>query len=147
MGYALFANNKLVLNSELNTVQLMQTQRSDEQFALATQTMSLQRQLSARQSSQAGELSDLYDDLVNAPDERSRQIIEWRIAQLELKHQRQLEAINNQIYAVGVKENAIELEVKALDTQVSVLQQKLEAVQQAEGKGIQNATPKFGGLS
>ncbi len=60
MGYALFAQRKVTLTSQLNTVSLKQTQRSNEQYALATQTLSLQQQLSSLQSAQALELADYY---------------------------------------------------------------------------------------
>lgn len=68
MGYALFAQRKVQLTGNLNTVSLMQTQRSNEQYALATQTLSLNQQLSSLQVSQSQELSDLYGLLSNADD-------------------------------------------------------------------------------
>ena len=45
MGYALFAQRKVCLTIQLNMVQLQQTQRSNEQYLLATRTLSLQQQL------------------------------------------------------------------------------------------------------
>ena len=61
MGYALFAQRKVCLTSQLNMVQLQQTQRSNEQYLLATRTLSLQQQLSSIQSSQSLELAELYE--------------------------------------------------------------------------------------
>lgn len=61
MAYALFAHRKIVLTAQLNTVSLRQTQRSNEQYNLATQTLSLQQQLSSLQAAQAFELSDYYE--------------------------------------------------------------------------------------
>jgi hypothetical protein len=145
MGYALFAQRKRVLDMQLNTVQLMQTQRSNEQYALATQTLGLNRQLSALQASQAGDLAEMYQRLSEA-DQDDRQSIEDEIAAKELEHQREQETINNQIYEVSVKENAIEMEVKRLDTMVTTLQQQLKAVEEAEGSAIERATPKFAGV-
>ena len=65
---------------------------------------------------------------------------------MEADHKLQQENINNQIYQVGIKENAIEMEVKSLDTEVTALQKQLESVEQAEGQAINRATPKFGGV-
>ena len=145
MGYALFAQRKRVLDMQLNTVQLMQTQRSNEQYALATQTLGLNQQLSSLQASQAGDLAELYNDLANA-GENDRDSIQARIQETELQHQREQESINNKIYEVSVKENAIEMEVKRLDTMVTTLQQQLKAVEEAEGSAIERATPKFAGV-
>ena len=49
-------------------------------------------------------------------------------------------------YYNNKKENAIEMEVKRLDTMVTALQQQLDAVEEAEGKAIERATPKFNGV-
>ena len=61
MGYALFAQRKVMLTSQLNMVQLQQTQRSNEQYLLATRTLSLQQQLSSLQSSQSLQLAEMYE--------------------------------------------------------------------------------------
>ena len=66
MGYALFAQRKLVLDNQLNATQLQQTQRSNEQYQLATDSMSLQQKLSSLQTNQALRLQPLYDQLANA---------------------------------------------------------------------------------
>ena len=70
MGYALFAQRKGQLTGNLNTVSLMQTQRSNEQYALATHTLSLNQQLSSLQVSQSKDLADLYALLANADEDR-----------------------------------------------------------------------------
>ena len=145
MGYALFAQRKLVLDSQLNSTQLQQTQRTNEQFALANDKLSLQQQLSSIEVSQAGELADLYDRLAQA-DSDGRVSIQAQISALELRHKQETASLNNDIYEVGIKESAIEMEVKALDTEVTVLQKQLEAVEEAEGKAIDRATPKFSGM-
>ena len=79
MGYALFAQRKRVLDMQLNTVQLMQTQRSNEQYALATQTLGLNQQLSSLQSAQAGDLADLYAKLADADTEQARADVQAEI--------------------------------------------------------------------
>ena len=146
MGYALFAQRKRVLDMQLNTVQLMQTQRSNEQYALATQTLGLNQQLSSLQSSQAGELAVLYEELADADGDEARADKNAEIQALQQQHKQEQDDINRQIYEVSVKENAIEMEVKRLDTMVTALQKQLEAVEEAEGAAIDRATPKFNGV-
>ena len=103
MGYALFAQRKLVLDGQLNNCQLQQTQRSNEQYALATQTLSLQQQLTSMNSSQSGELADLYAQLANTTDSATRDSINAQIKQKELDYEKEIDAINRQIYNVSVK--------------------------------------------
>ncbi len=146
MAYALFADRKLVLDGELNNAQLLQTQRSNDQYKLATQTLSLQQQLTSMNASQSGELSDLYEQLSSATGTSDRDSINSQIRSKEQAYQREIDGINRDIYNVSVKENAIEMEVKRLDTMVTTLSQQMQAVEQAEGQGVQNATPKFGGV-
>ena len=146
MGYALFAQRKLVLDSQLNSAQLQQTQRSNEQFKLANDSMALKQELGSIQSSQALELADLYQELASASNDQQRQSIQGDIDSLKLQHQAQIDQVNRDIYTLGVKENSIEMEVKSLDTEVTALQKQLEGVEQAEGQGINRATPKFGGV-
>ena len=172
MGYALFAQRKLVLDGQLNNAQLQQTQRSNEQYAIATQTLSLQQQLTSMNAAQSQQLSELYSLLSSAsetgidtskmdkddldklsPDAKdlvnnnaNRDQINDAIKAKELEFEKEINNINNQIYQVSVKENAIEMEVKRLDTQVTALQKQMEATEQAEGGAIGRATPKFGGV-
>ena len=145
MGYALFAQRKLVLDGQLNNAQLQQTQRSNEQYALATQTLSLQQQLTSMNASQSNELAALYADLASA-DSGMRDSINASINQKQAEFEAEVDQINREIYQVSVKENAIEMEVKRLDTMVTALQKQLEAVEEAEGSAIDRATPKFNGV-
>ena len=170
MGYALFAQRKIQLTGNLNLVTLQQTQRSNEQYLLATQTLSLQQQMTSIQSAQSLELAELYELLANSTeegldedfdpdqdefsdfanelidDDANREQINAAIQQKEAEFEAELDQMNRQIYLVSVKENAIEMEVKRLDTQVSALQKQLEAVEEAEGSAIDRATPKFKGV-
>ena len=170
MGYALFAQRKIQLTGNLNLVTLQQTQRSNEQYMLATQTLSLQQQMTSIQSAQSLELAELYELLANSteegldedfdPDEdefsdfanelidddANREQINAAIQQKEAEFEAELDQMNRKIYLVSVKESAIEMEVKRLDTQVSSLQKQLEAVEEAEGSSIDRATPKFKGV-
>lgn len=146
MGYALFAQRKLVLDGQLNNAQLQQTQRSNEQYALATQTLSLQQQLTSMNAAQSLELAGLYEELSGKTDETERAQINDKIKQKEAEFEHEVDSINREIYQVSVKENAIEMEVKRLDTMVTALQKQLEAVEEAEGAAIDRATPKFKGV-
>ncbi len=143
MGYALFAQRKMVLDGQLNSVQMQQTQRSNEQMKLATHTLSLQQQMSSIQAAQSSELAEMYDKLSKTKDTSARDSINAEIKSKEESFQAELDTINRDIYQVSVKENAIEMEVKRLDTLVTAIQKQLEAVEQAEGESIERATPKF----
>ena len=146
MGYALFAQRKLVLDAQLNSAQLQQTQRSNEQYALATQSLGLQQQLSSLQSAQASELAAEYEKLAETTDSDKREKINAQISAMQNEQKAEQDSINREIYQVGVQEQAIELEVKRLDTMVTALQKQLEAVEEAEGEAIDRATPKFSGV-
>ena len=146
MGYALFAQRKVCLTGQLNSVSLQQTQRSNEQYQLATNTLSLQQQMSSMQAAQSLELADLYEDLSQAEGTDERQTINDEINQRQEEFNAELDTINRQIYLVSVKENTLEMEVKRLDTQVSSLQKQLEAVEEAESSAIDRATPKINGV-
>ena len=166
MGYALFAQRKIVLTGQLNSAQIQQTQRSDEQYKLATQNLSLSQQMTSLTASQANELASWYGKLAAVGEDvdlsglegdalddamtkinKERDDINAEINKIQQQNQKELDAINRKIYLIGVKEASVEMEVKRLDTQVTALQQQLEAVQEAEGKAIQNATPKFKGVA
>ena len=146
MGYALFAQRKLVLDGQLNNAQLQQTQRSNEQYALATQTLSLQQQLTSLNAAQSGELAELYGKLSEETNSDARNSINAEIKSKEEAFEQEVDKINRDIYKVSVMENALEMEVKRLDTMVTALQKQLEAVEQAEGQAIDRATPKFKGV-
>ena len=146
MGYALFAQRKLFLDGQLNSVQLQQTQRGNEQFALATQHTSLQQQISSLGASESSELAELYAELSDASDTNVRNSINAQIQEKQEIFKQEQDAINRQIYQVSMKENAIEMEVKRLDTCVTKIQKDLEAIEQAEATGIEGSVPKFNGL-
>ena len=143
MGYALFAQRKVQLTGHLNSVSLQQTQRSNEQYTLATNTLSLQQQMSSIQAAQSLELADLYEQLASTDNSTARERINAQIRQKQEEFNAELDDINREIYMVSVKENAIEMEVKRLDTQITSIQKQLEAVEDAESSAIDRATPKF----
>ena len=146
MGYALFAQKKLVLSGVVNSVQLQQTQRSDEQMALSTRTLSLQSRVTSIQSSQAAELGALYTELASATDSDERASINALIEASQASFDGEIAEINQQIYQTSIKENAIEMEVKRLDTKLTALKKQLEKIEEAEGDGIDKATPQFKGI-
>ena len=166
MGYALFAQRKLVLTGQINMIQLQQTQRSDEQMQLATESANLKQRLSALNEANAYKMKGLYDKLSASetdgstnsdqadfntqngqqPETTSKDDVELEIKKLENELKIETEQINRETYQISLKENRLQMEVKSLDTKLTALQQQLEAVEQAEGKGIEGATPKFGGL-
>lgn len=146
MGYALFAQKKLVLCGMLNSVQMQQTQRSDEQRRLATQSLSLKTRISNIQIAQNDELASKYEELSKTTDSAKRESINDRLEELELHYQNEIEKMNNQVNRTSTIENLIEMEVKRLDTKVTALQKELESLQQAEGDGINKSTPQFKGI-
>ena len=146
MGYALFAQKKLVLCGMLNTVQMQQSQRSDEQLRLATRSLSLKNRISSLQSAQSSVLADLYEKLSSASDSSVRDDINTQIQSKENEFDGEIEKLNRQVNDTSNKENAIEMEVKRLDTKVTALQKQLDALQEAEGNGIDKSTPKFKGV-
>lgn len=146
MGYSLFAQRKLVLSGIINSVQLQQTQRGDEQLNLSTRTLSLQSQVTNMQTSQSRELSVLYNSLSSAEGTDERSSINNLIESRQSLFDSELTTINNQIYQTSIKENAIEMEVKRLDTKLTALQKILEKTEEAEGKGIEKSIPNFNGI-
>ena len=123
MGYALFAQRKVCLTAQLNMVQLQQTQRSNEQYLLATQTLSLQQQLSSMQSSQSLELAEMYE-LLSSVDSKgfSKDFME--------KYKSDKDAYGKEAQnIVNSNENT---EAEELRTTINNKIKELEAVQKAE---------------
>mgnify|MGYP006916313689 CR=1 FL=1 len=48
---------------------------------------------------------------------------------------------------LAATENQLDMQQKKIETQLTVAEQELEAVEQAEGKEIQKATPKYSGIA
>ena len=89
MGYALFAQRKLMLCGMINSIQMQQMQRSDEQMRLATNTLTLQSQITTLQSKQSSELESEYDKLMNS-------VTQEKYDKMQLKYgAKELDAICN----------------------------------------------------
>ncbi|MGM9994684.1 MAG: hypothetical protein ACI37R_08165 [Candidatus Avigastranaerophilus sp.] len=152
MGYAVFAQRKVVLTSRLNTLQLMEMQMDDKQYRLATDTTQLQQQLSAIHQAQSNELSGLYDLLsATTSDQDStegsdREQISAEIESVKNKYQGYEDEINEQIYDLSAKENSIELEKKRLETQITKVEKELENIEKSEASAIERANPKYDGV-
>ena len=147
MGYALFAQRKLLLEGLINNIQLQQTQRSNEQLRLSTNTANLQTEVSMLQSSQSTVLAGLYEKLASSKNETQTQAIQNQIKAQEAKNDSLIKKMEAQIQQTSIKENTINMEVKRLDTRLTALQKILEKVEEAEKKGIEGAVPSFNGLA
>jgi len=154
MGYSLFSQNKLALQSSQNFVQLNQMQRSQQQQSLAANTVNLQSQVSQTNIEKASLLQQRYDELtlINREDynsddayQNAMQAIKDEISKLTQEYEIKQNQINAKISTVQAKEDAIDLEIKRLDTKLATLQKQYEAVEKAEGDAIDKATPKFNG--
>lgn len=146
MGYAVFAQRKVVLTSRLNSYQLQLMQMDDRQFALATDGTDLDMQLSSINQAQSTELSDLYKSLTVADNDDAKDEIRAQIEEVKNKYATWTEEINQENYEISQKENMIEMQKKRLETQITKISQELEAVEKAEQDGIQRANPKYSGL-
>ena len=147
MGYALPAQKKLLLTSLINGCQRNMDLAMSNQLACATRKGSMQQHQSAIQSSQASQKTEFYEQLRNCTDSGERESIRDDIEALENDFQQELDEINRDINQISLTENIYEQDVKRYETELTAYKQQLESIQQAEGKAIENATPKFGGLT
>lgn len=152
MGYAVFAQRKVVLTSRLNTYQLMEMQLDDKQYALATDQTDLQRQLSSINQAQSSELSGLYDSLSKLTsdedtiDGSNRDQITAQIDSVKNTYAGYEEAINQEIYELAEKENQIEMEKNRLETQITKIEKELETIEKSEASAIERANPQYDGV-
>ncbi len=171
MGYALFANRKLVLT---NTVNMLQMQLD----SIMMQKNSL-LQFSANIADGALTAEELASDATNMPyyESFSNRLAEFASGEEvmdaagrvnENAHAQNPNAATDDAYMiniqtlfdesvrkkfveaemkkVAVQENMLEIQQKKIETQLTKAQNDLKAVEEAEGQAIQNATPKFAGL-
>mgnify|MGYP002626991670 CR=1 FL=1 len=146
MQYTMFSQKKLELTGLINSVQLQQVQRSDEQLALSARTITLQSTITNLQASHSASLGALYEQLATVTDSTDRQAITDAIEYEQSKNEGRIAQINQQIYQVSVQENAIEMEIKRLDTKLTAMKKQLEKIEEAEKEGIEKSVPQFNGL-
>lgn len=166
MAYALFASSKLLYTGLMNAVSLQQSQRSTEQYNLATNKNSIQSQITDSNTTMADEKAEQYDKLADlerpvksdyqGDDEAYEEAlkdyddekddINTQIESIENDYEAEIEKLNRQVENIGVAESAIEMEVKRLDTKITALQNQLKNIEDAENGGIERSTPKFKGV-
>ena len=143
MGYAIFAQRKLALQGLINSIQLKQTQRSDEQNMLAKKSLSLQNDITNLNYLESSTLAPLYKQLISAGTDAERTSVQAQIKSIETDFENSVNAIQMQQYPIEQKENTIEMEVKRLDTELTSLQKLLEKIEEAEKDGVDKAMPSF----
>lgn len=147
MSYAILAQRDTVLTSRCNSYQLREMQVDDVQNSLASDQLQLQRQLSSTSEAQANELATLYGELaeVTSEDESARASINAQINQVKEYYTAIEEEINQDVYAVSIKENIYEMEKGRLETQISKIEKEMETVEKALSSAIERATPQYDG--
>ncbi|MBQ4124179.1 hypothetical protein IJD44_10750 [bacterium] len=147
MAYAILGQRETVLTSRLNSYQLREMQVDDIQNSLALDQTDLQRQLSASAEGQASELGDLYGELADltSDSEVARNRINAEINEIKEYYTGIEEDINQQVYAVQMKENIYDMEKGRLETQIEKVNKEMETVEKALSAGIEQATPNYGG--
>lgn len=174
MGYALFANRKLVLTNTVNMLQLQLDQimmqrnnltqfsanicdgylTAEEMVGDATNLTSYQaflKGLNAYANSDQvmeaqGQLNDYTTEEVNQMnDSVQEQQYLFNMQSLFDREVREKYA-EAEMKKIAVQENKLEMQQKKIETQLTKAQNDLKAVEEAEGQAIQNATPKFAGL-
>ena len=145
MGYALFSQNKLALNSTKSTIELQQAQRMNQNLQLAADKSAFQMDLSSSEQAIAEDKQEVYEAFAN--EEITKDDKENLINELDNELKILQEETNRELRTLEVKEAALQMEIKSLDTQHDAIAKQLEAVEQAEGEGIEQSTPKFSGLS
>ena len=157
MGYAVFAQRKVVLTSRLNSHQLREMIVDDIQNTLSTDKLQLQRQLSAESEGQANELGNAYSALaeIGSDDgdttsyngtQMTRDQINAEISRIKEYYAGIEEDINQQVYAVSAKENIYEMEKNRLETQISKIEKEYENIEKSESSAIERSTPQYDGV-
>lgn len=143
--YAIFSIRKLTATSRLNAAQVQLMMLDDQQYAIATQKLDLQSELSAKRQASAEKQASMYEHLADASD-GEKDSINAEIAAAQKDAAAEEEVINQKTYALAKSENAIEVQKKALETQITKWSKELEQIEKAEADGIERANPKYSGL-
>ncbi len=174
MGYALFANRKLVLTNTVNMLQMQLDQimmqrnnltqvsanicdgylTAEEMVGDATNLTSYQAYLqglnayanSDQVQEAKGQLNDFTtEEASQMNDSVQEQQYLFNMQSLFDREVREKYA-EAEMQKIAVQENKLEMQQKKIETQLTKAQNDLKAVEEAEGQAIQNATPKFAGL-
>ena len=141
MGYALFAQKKLVLTGLINMVQMQQVQRSDEQMRLSTNTLSLQSRVTTLQQSQSDSLAKLYEKLAGSySDEDYKKLTEDKTsltdAEFNEKYGFTKTEAATQVYSrtsvndqINVKQKEYESEINKINAQIQLTSIKENAIE------------------
>lgn len=157
MGYAVFAQRKVVLTSRLNSHQLREMIVDNIQNKLSTDQLQLQRQLSSEMEGQSSELADAYTALSEIGSEdgattsyegrqMTRDQINAEINRIKEYYTGIEEDINQQVYAVSLKENIYEMEKNRLETQITKIEKEYENIEKSESSAIERSTPQYDGV-
>ena len=143
MGYALFAQKKLVLCGLINSIQQQQAQRSDEQLKLSTSTLSLQSKVTTLQQNQADGLANLYRKLAKSYSDEDYKKIKEAKADTSISNEEfedeygfskdEFEAnvfsrtsVNDQI---SIKQKEFEAEIDQINAQITLTSLKENALE------------------
>lgn len=157
MGYAVFAQRKVVLTSRLNSHQLREMMVDDIQNSLSTDKLQLQRQLSAEMEGQSSELGSAYEALATIPsdddasiefngEQMNRDNLNAEINRIKEYYAGIEEDINQQVYAVSLKENIYDMEKNRLETQITKIEKEYENIEKSESSAIERSTPQYDGV-
>lgn len=171
MGYALFANRKIYYTNLVNTLQskldnIMQQKQSmlnfsaniadgkvtvDEIAGDATNFNNYAEYLQGADAyintadSEGGAATSIGEIGSMAAEQNNSE--EYLASIAEMLNQSVNEAYSKQYNKkLEALENQLDMQQKKIETQLSVAQSQLQAVEQAEGQAIQNATPKYNGV-
>ena len=121
MGTAIFAARKISLTRSIQNLEQMMTAASEQQYALANQSMQL--------SNQSSLISIYMSQVTDA-------------TQQQYYNEQQLQ-IDSALASLQEQEEQLQLQIKAMETDMSMLTQELSTVEQAEANTIKRGTPHY----
>lgn len=171
MGYALFANRKIMLTNLVFTLQckldnIMQQKQSLINFSANISDGKVTVEEIASDPTNFNNYAEYLqgaDAYINTADDEGGAATSigeiGSLAQEQNNSEEYLASIAamlneavNQEYAkqynkkLEALENQLDMQQKKIETQLTAAQNELQAVEQAEGKAIENATPKYNGV-
>ncbi len=171
MGYALFANRKLYYTNLVYSLQSQLDNITQQKMSLATFSANISDGIVTVEeiASDATNLNNYIDYLYGAEeyqnladDEGGAATSISEIGSMAVEQNdsdeylaaiaEQLNTSVNEAYAkqyskqLEARENELDLKQGQIETKLTAAQKELEAVEDAEAKAIENATPKYSGL-